>query len=233
MTKEDLLQDYMARKANPQPAPKFRPVAWLLPRHRVGLWAAYNRDDVPKFVAAWRAVWRRIPLGDRRTILRYWRTAEGDDFDQLRAIGTCPQISILRGRIGYVDAFATVGRYGSKINFKPEAVRDMATEVLETLIAHELAHIAFLAWPDPDAIQGEAYFYDPDAYCTVEAQTSYLMGAWGFDDDAIDEWFAQNRDRLPWLSERHDEPEDHPARHQWETETRELGRSLAALRGRS
>lgn len=187
------------------------PVAMLLPRHRIALSCAINREDVPKFVDAWRAVWPRLPLWARREILRYWRTAKGSDFDVRRQIGYCPAIHVLPLPIAAGDAFAVVLENGARVCFNPDAVRDMPAAVLECLIAHELVHVVRKAkgWED-----SEAYHQDALAYLEEEESVAYDMDAWGFDDDSIDVWAAENRDKLPWLADlkKNVDPDRHPAK---------------------
>lgn len=188
------------------------PDAVLLPRHRIVLNCARSPSDVPKFVSAWRSTWRRLPLGARRDILRFWRTANGFGFDVRRMTGRCPAIDVQGLPLACGDSYAAVLESGARICFNPDAVHDMPAEVLETLIAHELAHVVRRGngWEvDPGK-----YHNDWWAYLEEEEAVGYDLAAWGFDDESIDVWARTNRDSLPWLAELKDNVnlDRHPAR---------------------
>lgn len=168
----------------------------LIPRKDIWL-ALTGHGDERRFAALFLKTWRRIPLGDRRHILRHWRE------DQFRMMGGMypPAIILLgypleleRGAIRPV--LGRVRVHGHSIEFWGPAFDLMSDDVASALIAHELVHVLFRAvGHNPDYWKDE-----PDPFDMEEAEVAdHMLHNWGFDDDVIDLWCDQNRDALDRL----------------------------------
>jgi predicted SprT family Zn-dependent metalloprotease len=155
--------------------------------------------DAKRFVQMWRAAWKRIPLRYRRMIFVYWRSLPAYD------LGFAPRIVVTFGghanRVtkGVIEGvvFITTG----EMAFRSEILGIMPDEIYQSVLAHELAHIAHRvetkkncpewSWRQwncrelDDAVSGR--WFDVE-----ENEVRLLQHEWGFDEDQFCEWENAN-----------------------------------------
>lgn len=150
----------------------------ILPRHGIYLFVGHSvaqyladvyakapRKDHPPpgepFAGMFRETWKRIPLADRRSLLRYWRSDP---------IGL--RVELSEAELRDCGIAAACLHHGFTLRFRPyhDFVRGEST--LNT-IAHELAH-AFQWAADPDGAQD---------YEAAEDFACVTADSWGFPQD--------------------------------------------------
>jgi hypothetical protein len=143
----------------------------LLPRHDVYLnvWAGNGQ----RFAEVFRAAWKRIPIRVRRRILKHWKD------------GSMPRIELIQFQLSSPGAVAHVN-LGGQVRFYSKYVEKMPDDVLQCVIAHELAHVL-------QRTQPRGYF-PPSASEESrrelrELDACFLTDEWGFDPDLIDNWW--------------------------------------------
>jgi hypothetical protein len=111
----------------------------LLPRHRVFLYAPARGGDL--FAKRFLDVWRRIPLLDRRTLLRHWKQRPDDP-----VTGSAIVAVMVVTAWGAKDpgTVAQCREYGHKLYFDEDHF-DLIPEHICYYIAHELAHATWIA----------------------------------------------------------------------------------------
>jgi hypothetical protein len=161
----------------------------LLTRHGIYLWVLAG--DGPRFARNFRETWGRIPLGPRRELLAYWKDNEGI------ALGCTlpPTIELLpRACLGR-RTFGICKRRGHLLQFAAEHFDRMPDDVVQDVIAHELAH----AYQDARGIHlersyrdGREDFHRDGEYWggryEIETDADEHIEWWGFDADSVDRW---------------------------------------------
>jgi hypothetical protein len=168
----------------------------LLPRHKID--AIIEAGDGPRFVRLFRQAWNRIRLGSRRRMLRHWRGGDGLMF----GIIPSPQIRLTnqtyltdRLSFGRRDCGVT-GALGHRITFRAKDADAMPDDVLQDLIAHELAHVLQAAegihcvrqYRDGRADYADARGEYWGGNLEIEEDADSTMLWWGFDPESIDRW---------------------------------------------
>lgn len=127
-----------------------------------------------KFVRAFRAVWKHLPISDRDLLAEYLESLEGADVvlgtqwhPSPRMIGAC-------------------GKKGRFLAFHAVAVSEMPEDVLETCIAHELMHLLLYA-------VGDMHHCDPQfgkelTKRCCEALADELLEHHGYSSVSLREW---------------------------------------------
>jgi hypothetical protein len=155
----------------------------LLARHSVFLFAP--EYDGERFVRLFRYAWSRLPLWVRRRILAHWRDGDhGTIFRQL--LKSSPQIELVGSWPGRNNALACVKANGHHLRFWSQIVHRFPDELVEDLIAHELAHVL------QGAIGRLTYDADVNDDEELEEDANLKMESWGFDAYAMDDWFAEH-----------------------------------------
>jgi hypothetical protein len=142
----------------------------LLPGHDVFLtvWAG----DGKRFAEVFRAAWKTIPRRDSRRILKHWKD------------GSMPTIDLIQYQLSSPGAVAHVS-LGGQMAFYTKYVEKMPDDVLQYVIAHELAHVL-------QRTQPKGYF-PPSASekrrrDLVELEAALRTDEWGYDPDLFDNW---------------------------------------------
>ena len=160
----------------------------LLPRHEIYL--GVMAGDGPKFAAAFHGTWSRIPLWARRRMLHFWRTGGKYGF------AMSPTINLVAYSPYGRKAFGVVDHCGHRLQFWAKRTDMMPSDVLEDLIAHELAHVlqdaagircvkaysdgrTVNAYPDGTLFGGNQ---------EIEEDADLVMSRWGFNPESIDDW---------------------------------------------
>jgi hypothetical protein len=169
----------------------------LLRRHNIYL--RVLAGDGRRFARVFQTTWRRIPLGDRRRLLGYWK-AEGPTHD----IFLSPEVYLTELDAFPIDNESIVGlasHFGHKLRFRADLVNRMPDAVAEDLIAHELAH-AFQAATGIRPLEssnGTAIFSGLNGELweehTLEYHADVIAEEWGFDTNSVDRWASMNRER--------------------------------------
>jgi hypothetical protein len=146
--------------------------------------------DSPRFARLFQETWKRIPLGARRRMLAYWRT--GRNYGHILS----PTVELasyqFRGRRDY----AAVDHCGHRLRFRAKFFDRMSEDVVQDVIAHELAHVLQSAggircvreWAD-----GRAHYVFSDGTDfggnrDLEEDADFTIDCWGFDPEAVDRW---------------------------------------------
>lgn len=183
---------------------------------------SYEHGDEARFVRVFRDTWRRIPLRDRRRILRYWRT---DEFvpaygkmihprakqhamraiqaragsDAVPAGSYIPRIELLNGWLGK--------RVPNDVVHEADHCGGLAAAFARGFIIRVQAPVFALMSDDVamDLIGHElAHVYQYASYTTderdsmtegeVEYEADEIVRCWGFEVESIDQWsVAQGR----------------------------------------
>ena len=122
----------------------------LLPRHHVYLYAPCRGGE--RFAKRFVEVWKRIPLRERRTLLRHWRQRSDDPLT-----GSAIVAVMLVTSWGAKDpgTVAQCREYGRKIYFD-ENHFDLIPEHICYYVAHELAHATWIAHGEPAHLEADA-----------------------------------------------------------------------------
>ena len=103
--------------------------------------------------------------------------------------------------------FAACFQRGHVIRFWSPLIDLLPEELVEIVVAHELAHTYL-------AVVGNTYEMTPDdwkaysqggvayAWDDEELDVQEVMECWGFDEDALDRWIADNRSECDRIQQR-------------------------------
>jgi hypothetical protein len=169
----------------------------LLPRHDVYL--TVRGGDGPRFASVFLTTWKRLPLRARRRILGHWRNRYQEAYFSLSPIIELQDCPIRDEALGIVSMF------GHWLRFYSEPINKLPDDVLQDLIAHELAHVeqdaagirCVKVYPDGRAdftCRDGSYF---GGNFEIEEDADTTMEDWGFDPESIDRWsIAIGRSRI-------------------------------------
>jgi hypothetical protein len=162
-------------------------VVRLLPGHDVFLWVFAGDGD--RFAWAFRETWKRLPLWVRRALLRYWAGPDPE-----RPI-VSPRIELNRLLCWGDGCPAFVDRCGHRLRFDAKNVDEMPDEVLQAVIAHELAivvqHELDGLREDERLIIGRRSFFEDEngdwvQEFIIDAVADDMISEWGFDRESKD-----------------------------------------------
>ena len=159
------------------------PPICLVKRSGIYLTRLGHTDD-ERFARNFRKTWRRLGNDVRTSLLDYWRDPDIVYMSQL----IFPTIEVLDEWSGRREFdLARCSKNGHHFRFWAPAVDAMPDHLVQTLIAHELAHAyrasvgIFVMDPDNPATAHEDR--------TDELDTRRLLcDEWGFDDTELDDW---------------------------------------------
>ena len=160
----------------------------------------------PRFVALFRATWRRLPQSVRRKILKHWHNHR-----LMCQVPFSPQIMLadLDAKNGgnYVPGvhpskksvlFGNTSIDGHRVRFNANVVDVLPDNLVCNLVAHELAHVFQGATGIREAIDSETREqFHVDAYGNriskgmMEDDANYRMREWGFDAGSIGIWLIE------------------------------------------
>jgi hypothetical protein len=172
-----------------------------------------SEDDARLFSAVFRDVLQRIPPPARDAILAHWLTDHGS-----------PHIWLLENRRSWGgNGWTASSRAGHSFYMVSTLVGGIPREHVSTAIAHELAHILFVAGGEENHVLSppENPFNplprDPLAAYRREWLVWQLMEPWGFDQPAMEEWMERHTEddtRAPnsWVAHDEIEPIAYPKR---------------------
>jgi hypothetical protein len=161
----------------------------LLRPHKVYLYAlpSIPEKEAQRFARLFVETWKRIRLGPRRAILRHWRddrknhTLTFSPWIELSSSWTGQEVR--RGGHGLRGTKANTSSRGHKLRFWSKIVAVYPDNLVQDLIAHELAHV--YQWATDRQPEGF------DDAMLVEEDADWLMRVWRFDLDAMDYWDAE------------------------------------------
>jgi hypothetical protein len=168
------------KQGTPDPAGKIPfVIRALLPRHGVYFTAwQVNRQEVDRFCGLFQAVWRRLPLGVRRSILDLWRSQvevyrwTKRPTGHPKATGWPPKYAaahLIGGPWRTSRAMGTTSLGGLEMTFEARFINEWAPLVAQ-LMAHELAHV----------FQHAAGYRERMTTRQCEADAHRLQAEWGF-----------------------------------------------------
>jgi hypothetical protein len=147
--------------------------------------------DPERFTVAFKATWRRLSRKVRRTLREYWATPLGV-YDELFPFAKRPGIEIVPHLNGSNrDALGMCMAHRHWFYFWAPAVDLLPEDLLQTLIAHELAHAHYAATG-----QHEAAGADPDDDEWEEIWVRECVQDWRFDEGGLDDWCEANLQAL-------------------------------------
>jgi hypothetical protein len=176
----------------------------LLGPHHIYYVAFPSTTDHLRFIRVFRDTWRRLPHWPRRKLVAEWR-------NYLMPPPTVEVTNVWRMMDGKTWGSWHPPSPGSAhlFHFWSNAVNAMPDEILSILIAHELAHpvmrlmwrgwyperfypgtlLILPEWMPPEEEKGS--IFDEE-----ESDTRELQDEWGFSEDLLCEWEAENAARL-------------------------------------
>ena len=147
-----------------------------------------SEADAVLFAEAFREIFQRIPAAARDAILGHWQADHGAPhvwlLEDRRRWGGRGWAAALPGGLSFCMVSTLVGR--------------LPKEYVETAIAHEMAHIAFIAGDEPNHVPPPPENpFDPPPQDPLRAyRCEWLvwqtLKAWGFDQPAMEEWMERN-----------------------------------------
>ena len=171
-----------------------------------------------RFRDLFRQTWRRIPLNPRRLIRDHWKL-------DLSCGGNGADIELLPGWTtrGELEC-ACVDLCGHRVQFHGPSVAEMPDDVVQDLVAHELAHVVQFAQYTPivESISLDVFATDDDEDEFIDAllgevEADRMILQWGFNPGSFDEWeLATGRAAI--RSERCqacDDDDEAPAHRRW------------------
>lgn len=179
----------------------------------------YRYGDDRRFGRLFRQAWHRLPLGDRRCLLKFWRegAAAGLFFggrtrhlkharpDGSQLVHVAPRVELLPFLPSSAgpSAFGFCNGEGSALLFLAPFVDALPDEAVMTLIAHEIAH-AYLR-----AIGVPFFDYDnDDPWNEEEMEVKEIVDCWGFDESGLDDVAQGLSPLLKSLNEEMEEAEE-------------------------
>ena len=164
----------------------------LLPRHKVYLFRVDG--DGRRFVDNFRRTWSAIPLGDRRKLLRNWRSLPSRVVFNGKLTGY-PYVELIphksdysRGNSG--DAIAQYCHFGCSFSFCSMYMDLLPVHAVQSLIAHELGHAI-------------CHIEDAESHYPEQLETSWpeenadeVATCWGFDMDQTYQAIQELTERL-------------------------------------
>jgi hypothetical protein len=139
--------------------------------------ARQEPDPGKHFAQLFIETWKRIPLGDRRKILKWWRCGY---------VPKHPVVELLNDlasrRVGRYEKIGECSWYGYLLRFSQEWAKPTSEEKVRSVIAHELAHVyqrAISVMEDYDIANCQRFdgsFQDP-----VDEDADEIIAFWGFD----------------------------------------------------
>ena len=100
----------------------------------IGLKCHVRPEHVNRFVPAFQAVWRELPLSARRLLCRDWKEKG------LPVIGVLDRVEDAKGRLANGICRHRVDGSTAALIFGTKAVASLSEPALRGLVAHELAH---------------------------------------------------------------------------------------------
>lgn len=151
---------------------------------RQPLWLFAPHGDGERFARLWDETWRRLPLAVRRAIRRHWRSPKAIGYGVIQS----PLIELLDDWVVREEGgLGAVFRGGHQVRFAAEAVDAAPDDVVQDLIAHELAHVHQWAVGEMELLLADSE--DPDFnYSEIELWADERVLEWGFSVTSIDEW---------------------------------------------
>lgn len=176
---------------------------------RNNLYVTRYNGSADRFAKAFRSVWKQIPLGPRRGMLRHWRTDEMRFLSGfihpsrvVRLNETIPQQWLISPSIEILPPWwiedgrdddmnplrgvmGAACRKGHSLKFHDAIVDALPDNLLADLIAHELAHV----WQESIGLE-KRFGFEPEPG-DLEQDADEIMEHWGFSAEAIDEWTVE------------------------------------------
>lgn len=175
----------------------------IVPRADLFL-VSYGHGDEGRFAGLFAKTWRRLPLWARRRLLKHWRedahvvriltSVPHHQRNGIRAVS--PRVELVHGWTAgsilwpgdgdhdtRVDGLGKCFARGHRLRFHAPSVDRMPEDVVQDLIAHELAHV----YQEACGMLLRFGTEDPKSGL-VEEDADEMMNRWGFDPESIDEW---------------------------------------------
>lgn len=152
-----------------------------------------SRQQAEAFAGSFRQAWRRIPSVAVQVLSNYW-SAKGDT----------PHVWLLEDRADWGGrGWAASSPDGKSLYFVSGVATRIPKEHLELFVAHEMGHVLFIASGEETHLHKR---HEPMGEFRCEWLVWQLMMAWGFDQQAAEEWMERNFDE----AESATLPREHP-----------------------
>ena len=169
-----------------------------------GLYLAEPADgDSERFVALFGKAWARIPEDAKEQLLGYWRQSDLQDY-------TFPRVEYVNSWKDRRRGTAGECRYGGNwLVFSASYLDRMPENIVETVVAHELAHVLQhatglikphfdLPWLTPPGLLARM---SRDSLRAIRVQYDELhadatVSGWGFEMRQAREWIGKNVNTL-------------------------------------
>lgn len=132
-----------------------------------------NAEQAEAFAATWNLVWNRLPPTVTALFESYWSPENGE-----------PHVWLIDDRKKwYGDGWAATGDDGMSFYFLASLVAVAPSEIMDTMIAHELAHAVCLAVREENHVSQSR---EADVRIKQEYIVWRLIESWGFDQSELD-----------------------------------------------
>lgn len=157
----------------------------------------------PGFPGIFARTWQRLPEAVREEIEEGLELGPPADQGVMRPFSTDVVIELKSAWV-HSEACQPFGEFNAddvRMRLWSDALRLMPEDVAETVIAEELAHCYLRARGEDIEFakqRGDEYLEDDDAYAddAEERRVAGLLGQWGFESDAPQDWANQHLDQL-------------------------------------
>jgi hypothetical protein len=139
------------------------------------------QGDGALFSGDFRKCWEKLPTKDRETLIRHWNTAA----PVLQTLPHLPYITLVdelisKNKVKSGVVAGTTMDKGFLIEFWAPVIMRMPTDISQTVVAHELAHVLqFSMHEDPVAALGIG---------KMEAEADLQVEKWGYSMTNIEKW---------------------------------------------
>lgn len=153
-----------------------------MPVPRVYIEPREEDEAEEKLALNFAATWKRLPLGVRRKLRKYW--------DSCTIALMSPWITVEESNLQDGEC-AVCTAMGHRLVFRPSAVADLPDLVLQHLIAHELAHSHQWAtgWL---VVQADGNLPAEE----IESDADERIAEWGFDPDSVRSHYKQKKSQI-------------------------------------
>jgi hypothetical protein len=149
----------------------------------------WSELDPSRFAEAFSQTWERVPKEYTQQVLSYWRTNLANPMLRTRMGLTEIRIELLstwdKHAVDCPGSWAVTHYSGHAMDFYAPVLDSMPEQHLETLIAHELAHVYIEACPQHRHINRQE---------AAEEVVMELVRIWGFDQDSLNDYKAAYKD---------------------------------------
>lgn len=164
--------------------PRYIPI---LPRHGTYLFCVAGDGD--RFARLFQQTWKKLPLSDRRKILKYWRESYYRFFGDQATPAPWPLVELVPQKSDFsrgnsADALAQYSHFRCSFAFEADVMDALPDDAVEATIAHELAHAVLCIEDAETHLHPDNTAYSFLGFSMSECDADETAEFWGFDMEA-------------------------------------------------